>query len=410
MPGPAPAPTLRAMATTTLGPLTARRGGRPRVVVAGGGFAAAEAVLALRALAGDRVAIELVAPHGTLDLRPLAVRRPFAQAPAPPSPPASLAVLCRETDADLRRGAVGAVDVPGGTVRLDTGALVDFDALVLAVGARRTPAVRGAPTFERTAGVVEVQRLLAQARGGAVRRVAFVVPGGVTWALPMYELALQAAHALRDVPGGRPGLVVVTPEPAPLAAFGADAAERVAETLAAHDVEVVTGVAAERFARGRVEGPGGVVRADLAVALPVVRGPELPGVPLDPSGFLPTDEFGLVAGTDRVYAAGDATSHPVKQGGLATQQADAAAAQLALRVGAPVVPEPFRPVLRGLLLTGGPPLHLLGGGEGVASEQPLWPPVGKVVGRYLSPWLQRHGVDLGEERPAPSGRAAAGIP
>ena len=98
-----------------------------------------------------------------------------------------------------------------------------------------------------------------------------------------------------------------------------------------------------------------------------------------------------------MYAAGDATSAPVKQGGLATQQADAAAAAIAARVvGPPIVPEPFHPVLRGLLLTGGTPLHVMSGGEGVASERPLWAPVGKVVARYLSPWLARHGVDVGD--------------
>ena len=64
------------------------------------------------------------------------------------------------------------------------------------------------------------------------------------------------------------------------------------------------------------------------------------------------------------------------------------------------MPAPFHPVLRGLLLTGGAPLHVLGGGEGLASERPLWAPVGKVVARYLSPWLARHGVDVGEEAAA----------
>ena len=63
-------------------------------------------------------------------------------------------------------------------------------------------------------------------------------------------------------------------------------------------------------------------------------------------------------GADAVLAAGDATTFPIKQGGLATQQADAAAATIAHALGATVEPTPFAPVLRGLLLTGGAPLYL----------------------------------------------------
>ena len=51
------------------------------VVIAGGGVAALEATLALRALAGDRVSITLVAPNAEFHYRPLVVREPFTSAP-----------------------------------------------------------------------------------------------------------------------------------------------------------------------------------------------------------------------------------------------------------------------------------------------------------------------------------------
>ena len=118
-------------------------------------------------------------------------------------------------------------------------------------------------------------------------------------------------------------------------------------------------------------------------------------------------------GARGVLAAGDATSFPVKQGGLATQQADAAAATIADELGAPVEPVPFAPVLRGLLLTGGAPLYLRaeldsGGrrtGEvrsrrlaGQVSTRALWWPPGKVAGRYLAPYLATaRPVSLGDE-------------
>jgi sulfide:quinone oxidoreductase len=54
-------------------------GGKGRhVLIAGGGVAALEAALALRALAEDRVQVELLAPEPRHWYRPLAVAEPFA--------------------------------------------------------------------------------------------------------------------------------------------------------------------------------------------------------------------------------------------------------------------------------------------------------------------------------------------
>jgi len=105
-------------------------------------------------------------------------------------------------------------------------------------------------------------------------------------------------------------------------------------------------------------------------------------------------------GLDAVFAVGDATTFPIKQGGLATQQADAAAEAIAGLAGADVVAEPFRPVLRGLILTGGAPLYAraelsrAGNPASVATDALWWPP-GKIVGRYLAPYLaERSGAIL----------------
>ena len=119
-------------------------------------------------------------------------------------------------------------------------------------------------------------------------------------------------------------------------------------------------------------------------------------------------------GARGVYAAGDATAFPIKQGGLATQQADAVAEAIAVDLGFRRDARPFRPVLRGLLLTGGAPLYLraeLGpAGEvraarhapaaiaGEASSRALWWPPGKIAGRYLAPYLATaRPVDLGRQ-------------
>ena len=96
---------------------------------------------------------------------------------------------------------------------------------------------------------------------------------------------------------------------------------------------------------------------------------------------------GLLEGTAAVYAAGDCTQFPLKQGGIATQQADAVATAIAADVGAVSESPPVSPVIRGLLLTGLTPRYLrsdISTGQSVVDTEPLlWPPA-KIVGRYLT--------------------------
>ena len=94
------------------------------------------------------------------------------------------------------------------------------------------------------------------------------------------------------------------------------------------------------------------------ITVPELQGPRLDGIPATRDGFIPIDSHGRVGGLADVYAAGDITDFPLKQGGIATQLADVAAEAIAAQTGADLVPQPFRPVLRALLLTGGEPLYL----------------------------------------------------
>lgn len=116
----------------------------------------------------------------------------------------------------------------------------------------------------------------------------------------------------------------------------------------------------------------------------------LPGVPSATLGFIPVDDAGRVDGLAGVYAARDATDRPVKQGGLACQQADVTAAHIAAGAGADVDVPPLAQVLRGRLLTGTRDRYLQrdpGRNAGSASNEPLWWTPTKVAGRYLSPYL-----------------------
>ena len=194
----------------------------------------------------------------------------------------------------------------------------------------------------------------------------------------------------------------MTPEERPLALFGREASAVVADLLVSERIEFVGGVHAD-VEHGAVLAGARRIDVDRTVTLPVPVGPRIPGLPADADGFLPVDPHGLVWGVQDVFAAGDVTGSPVKQGGLAAQQAVAAAEAIAARHGVDIDPEPFRPVVRGMLLTGGRPRWLRSEpGASSASPQALWWPPTKIATRYLAPYLV--GGDGAEElRRPPAG-------
>jgi sulfide:quinone oxidoreductase len=368
---------------------------RRRVLIAGGGVAGVEGLLALAALAAGRVTVELIGPDPEFVYRPLSVAEPFDLADARAVP---LAELAAEHDAGYRQDALAEVDPRRRVVVTRAGAEVSYDFLMLAVGARTTEALPGAITFRGPPDVAEFGELVAALERGAARRVVFAVPHPVHWPLPIYELALlTAAHlAAREVRGVK--IVVVTHEPRPLDVFGPGASERVESLAAASGVELITSSApAAVEPDGLVLMSGATVPADRVVALPKLDVPAIPGIPQGPRGFIPTDLHLRVEGLDNVYAAGDATWYPIKQGGLAAQQADVAAAAIAADAGAPVEAHPFHPVLRGILLGGRKPVHMRadpGAGSARQGLEPLWWPPGKVAGRHLAPYLAARAGDV----------------
>jgi sulfide:quinone oxidoreductase len=366
--------------------------GNIKVVVAGGGVAAIEAMLALRDIAGGRVSITVVAPQEDFHYRPLSVGEPFALGRALSLP---LATVARDVGADLRHGALAAVDADAHTARLESGETLSYDALLVAIGARRTPALQHAKTFRGQEDSESVHGLIQDIEGGYSRRIVFVVPAGVVWSLPIYELALMVAQRAYEMSTPDVELTIVTPEERPLGIFGADASDDLERMLDEAGITVETSSRAEIPGSGTVilHPHGKVIEADRIVALPVTTPIPVDGLPRDHDGFLPVDSHGHVQGVDDVYAAGDGTWFPVKQGGLACQQADAAAESIAAQAGADVEPAPFRPVLRGKLLTGARPLYMrsdisgTAGDDSTSSGHALWWPPGKIAGAYLAPYL-----------------------
>jgi sulfide:quinone oxidoreductase len=360
------------------------------VVIAGGGVAALEAALTLRELGEDLVRVELLAPEPSFWYRPVAVAEPFGLGTVRHF---DLGELAEKVGAGLSLGALAAVDVDRREARAQTGAVLRYDALLIACGAVPYPAIRGALTFRGPADSDRMRALLAELDRGEVTSLAFAVPWGATWSLPAYELALMTAAYLQA--SGKHGVEVgvVSPELEPLQLFGNGASDAVRALLDDAGVGFVGGAYSVEHVKGNlVFLSGEALPAQRVVALPRLRGQRIDGIPQTLEGFLDTDEHCCVQGADAVFAAGDVTSFPIKQGGIAAQQAVAAAEALAVMAGASLVPHPFRPVLRGLLLTGAEPRYLrrdISGGEEPdwASSSPIWWPPTKIVGRRLSPFL-----------------------
>jgi sulfide:quinone oxidoreductase len=383
-------------------------------VIVGGGVAALEALMALRALAGERVHITLVAPDSDFVYRPMAVAEPFGLG-APRRYP--LRHVAADFGAHLVQAAVVAVDAAERRVVQRDGETLGYDTLILAPGARMLPAFDDAIEFGRADSGARMRELLDELEQRRVHRVAFVAPTLAGWTLPLYELALMTAQKVAD-DGLDAELVLITPEPRPLAVFGTGPSAVVARLLDAAGVEFIGSSYATVEPDAIRLDPGHRRRpVDRTVALPLVRGPELEGVPAERDyGFIPVDRHGRVLGLEHVYAAGDAIDFPIKQGGLAAQQADAVAHHVAARHGAPVEPRPFTPVLRGMLFTGAAPRFLSAGlgarsGETAASTQALWWPPTKIAGEHLAPYLlERDKAEAEAIAQRPEGFAEVEIP
>lgn len=367
---------------------------RPRVLIAGGGVAGLEALLALRALVGDRVDLTILAPELKFVNRSMAVDQPFK-----PQRVRGIRLhdIATEFDARWHRGALARVDHERHRVVTKDGDELAYDKLVLAVGARpeREWKSAGVLTYHDGRDAPNYRLLLHHLCEGRINRLAFVRPSGASWPLPLYDLALATAahcavHELSDVE-----LSLFTPEEEPLVIFGKPVSAWVCQLLQDSGVALHTGSYAVPGAAGWLDISPGQRRlpVDRVVTQPRLVGPRLRGIPSGRDGFIHTDAHGRLPGVDDVFAAGDATTFSVKQGGLAAQQADAVAEVIAASVAVCIQPQPFRPILRGLLLTGGSARYLranisgAAGDDSTISDTAMWWPPDKIAGRYLAPYL-----------------------
>lgn len=363
-----------------------------RVVIAGGGVAALEGLLALHELAADHVEVTLLTSSQELVMRPMAVREPFAY-PGPNRYP--VAAIAAEHGARVVSEDLVSVDGPHQTVCTTEGTIVPYDALLVACGARPSVRYEHAVTIDDRKLDELLHGMIQDIEGDYIHSLAFITPPRMAWPLPLYELALLTAERAWAM-GIELQTTLITPEDRPLAMFGSTVSAGVQELLSKGGVNVITSGQVEVPARREVVVYPGArkLHVDRVIALPELFGPAVPGLPSDEFGFLPIDDHCLVSRAAHVYAAGDAANFPIKHGGLGTQMADTAARSIAALAGAPVSPTPLDPILRGMLLTGRAPRYLYAhrvGGHAFNSEfseTPTWDPPTKISSHYLAPYLE----------------------
>jgi sulfide:quinone oxidoreductase len=386
-------------------PARARRSDRPtarsprRVVIAGAGVGALEALLALRALVPRGLQIDVVAPGESFLYRPVSIAESLREAEPPGF---DLDALLRHQQIHRHVDALERVDVGARTVHTRSGATLRYDELIIATGPRMASALPGALALRGGGDVPAARETIHELEEGRLCALACVVPtDSHVWPIPIYELALAAAARAPHA-----SVSVVTAEPWALAALGPAAGAAVAALLAERGVSLVTGAVPVAFEGGTLRlGSGRSLEADRVIALPRLSGPAIAGLPADDDGFLPIDHHGQVLGIEAVYAAGDVTDFPIKQGALAAAQANSIARLIAARAGASVAPAPFRTVARGLLLSGSAPRYVRISPEGGAHSEPtgvlrgtsslaqgaLWWPFSRSVGRHLAALLAAPG-------------------
>lgn len=367
------------------------------VVIAGGGVAALEAALALDVLAGGRVRLTLVSPRADFIYRPVAVLEPFVLVP-----PRRLALttVSAEVGARLVTDAVESVDVERRLVLTAGGHELGYDALVIALGARSRPSIRGAVSVAGPALGEHLTPLVREVERGLIRSVAFVAPPR-TWALIAYELALLLRAWAREQ-NVEIAVTVITADERPVQAFGEPVSAAFARALEAAGVDLIVGTRVDEIDEGRIIGPGGSeLRFDRVVGLPSLSGPSIAGLPADADGFLPIDSEGAVRGLEDVYAAGDATDFQLKFGGIAALQAGSVARAIAVGAGADVSRRPFDGTVHGVLLGGRRSGNIyfsvrFEGGVareshvGATSESGAWSREQKIDAVYLGAFLDDH--------------------
>ena len=364
---------------------------KPRhVLIAGGGVAGLETLLALHALAGDRVDVTLLAPDPGFVNRSMALDHPAtpARGAGPQAARHHVRPRCTVAPRSPER-----VEHDRRVVVTERGRQLRYDRLVLALGAQTEREWRsdGVLTYRAADSAYEYRLLLRSLERRRVTRVAFVKPAGPSWTLPLYELALATAEACEH---GR--------------AESGDSGGRAARDLrSTRQCIHASGAGGSRGppVHGQPRRPqaargGCTSRPAIAVCSSTVsslcRGSpdrSCGASSCDPAGFIRTDRYGRVVGMPDVFAAGDATAFPIKQGGHRRpagghrRRRDRGVSWRGRRSAAVPTRPPRTRNRRRMAHYIRARIAVGAGDDCEVSERPLWWPPNRLCGRYLAPYL-----------------------
>jgi sulfide:quinone oxidoreductase len=250
-------------------------------------------------------------------------------------------------------GTLERVDAAAGKAYSPEGDEFDFDALIIATGTKPQidlppPAITlGAPK-----SLDALKQVVADIDAGAVRNVLFTIADAPSWHLPLYEFALMAADRAESQSAQQIVISIVTPEDSPLESMGIENSAAISRLCNELGIALRTGLSVAAYdGEQAVLSDGERVAVDRLFAIPALSAVAPEGVPLDADGFIPVDEHQLVTGTTNVYAVGDVTNFRIKQGGLATEEADAAVESIEAALGTRGGAAPFSREIRAILLS-----------------------------------------------------------
>jgi sulfide:quinone oxidoreductase len=143
------------------------------VLIAGGGVAALESVLALRSVAPDDVAVTVLTGSKEFVYQPLTVLEPC-------QPGTTMHLAWSQLAAELGvahiAGRLDAVDPDARQITSEEQGQIDYDVLVVAIGGRRRELVPGALTVGTPGADQAFAALLKDLRAGRPMRLSFVAP------------------------------------------------------------------------------------------------------------------------------------------------------------------------------------------------------------------------------------------
>ncbi len=376
-----------------------------KVLVAGGGYGGLETALALKDALAERVEITLLTPTVDLTYRPLSSGAPFVREPAH-----TIDVHRLADERGLRVVLDELVTVQDDECRVLThdGELIDFDALVIAVGAHERGSAPPLISWGQEPDQGQLGALLDELAAGTVKSVAVTIPAGAGWPLAGYEAALIVAWTASQLAPTPVSVTLITAEERPAGGLGPQAADWVSRTLADAGVEVlgsrvVHNFTAEQDTHDRGGGhtvrvtlgdPVHEITVDRVLCVPESFGPDVSGLPSAPHGFLPTGVDGRVVDSDRVWALGDAAHRALKHSIITAAEADSVASSIIATLGLGEPSGAPLPALHGILVDVPEQRWWDANSEHLHDEQMatgcLWWPPEEALGAHLARWAHAH--------------------